>query len=130
MYRIVNNVKNEERKSMDYTVNIDGKKRTVTVEKDGYKGVARCCPTDQFNLQTGIELALERAKVAKATAESNKKQRSTAIENELEEAYDKGYNHGYNDGYDNGHGSGYEEGYNDAVDNTIDAIREFLNGRR
>lgn len=49
---------------MKYTIEVNNK--TVTVTLDGYKGVARCCDEDTFNLQTGIELALERAKVAKA----------------------------------------------------------------
>lgn len=51
---------------MKYTVSINEKKRAVTVTlADGSKGTARCCPTDLFNVNTGIELALERAKVAK-----------------------------------------------------------------
>lgn len=58
---------------MKYTVSINEKKRTVTVNLDGYAGVARCCPTDCFNVQTGVELALERAKVAKKNAENAKK---------------------------------------------------------
>ena len=58
---------------MKYTVSINEKKRTVTVNLEGYEGVARCCPTDCFNVQTGVELALERAKVAKANAENTKK---------------------------------------------------------
>lgn len=52
---------------MKYTVTINEKSKTVTVTlTDGTQGVAKCCPTDQFNINTGIELALERAKVAKA----------------------------------------------------------------
>lgn len=58
---------------MKYTVTIDNK--TITVNLNGYKGVAKCCDTDTFNLQTGIELALERARVAEANA---KKSKSTA----------------------------------------------------
>ena len=56
---------------MKYTVSINEKSRSVTVTlADGTKGVARCCPTDKFDINTGIELALERAKVsAKAKAE-------------------------------------------------------------
>ena len=51
---------------MKYSVSINEKKRTITVTlADGSKGVARCCPTDNFNIQTGVELALERAKTAK-----------------------------------------------------------------
>ena len=58
---------------MNYTVSINEKSKTVTVTlADGTKGVAKCCDTDQFNLSTGIELALERAKVAKANAEKAK----------------------------------------------------------
>lgn len=53
---------------MKYTVNVDANKRTVTVNYKGYTGVAKCCPTDTFNLTTGVELALERAKVAYKTA--------------------------------------------------------------
>lgn len=50
---------------MKYTVSINEKSRAITVTlTDGTKGTARCCPTDRFDIQTGIELALERAKVA------------------------------------------------------------------
>lgn len=55
---------------MKYTVTIDNK--TITVNLNGYKGVAKCCDTDTFNLQTGIELALERARVAEANAKKPK----------------------------------------------------------
>ena len=55
---------------MKYTVTIDNK--TITVNLNGYKGVAKCCDTDTFNLQTGIELALERARVAEANAKKSK----------------------------------------------------------
>ena len=54
---------------MKYTVTINEKSKSITVDLDGYKGTAKCCPTDSFNITTGIELALERARVAKANAE-------------------------------------------------------------
>ena len=58
---------------MKYNVSINEKSRTITVTlADGTKGVARCCPTDRFDINTGIELALERARVAKANAEKAK----------------------------------------------------------
>lgn len=58
---------------MKYTVAVNEKSKTITVIlADGTKGVAKCCDTDQFNLATGIELALERAKVAKKEAEKPK----------------------------------------------------------
>ncbi len=57
---------------MKYTVTINEKSKTIIVNLDGYEGVSKCCETDTFNLQTGIELALERAKVAKANAEAKK----------------------------------------------------------
>ena len=57
---------------MNYTVAINEKKKEIRVILDGYEGVAKCCPTDRFDLQTGIELALERARVAKANAEKEK----------------------------------------------------------
>ena len=57
---------------MKYTVEINEKSKSITVDLDGYKGTAKCCPTDSFNITTGIELALERAKVAKASAEKPK----------------------------------------------------------
>ena len=57
---------------MKYTVEVNPSKRTVSVMLDGYKGTARCCPTDTFDLTVGTELALERAKVAKANAEKAK----------------------------------------------------------
>jgi hypothetical protein len=62
----------EERKNMNYTVAVNEAKKEIQVVLDGYVGVARCCPTDNFNLGTGIELALERAKVAKANANKPK----------------------------------------------------------
>lgn len=50
---------------MKYTVSINEKSRSITVTlADGTKGVARCNPSDRFDINTGIELALERAKVA------------------------------------------------------------------
>lgn len=55
---------------MKYTVEVNGK--SVVVILDGHKGVAKCCEGDTFNLQTGIELALERAKVAKAETNKSK----------------------------------------------------------
>lgn len=65
---------------MKYTVSVNDKSKTVTVTlADGTKGVAKCCDTDQFNLSTGIELALERAKVAKATAEKAKEVKPTEM---------------------------------------------------
>lgn len=58
---------------MKYNVSVNEKSKTVTVVLDGgYKGVAKCCEGDSFCLTTGIELALERAKVAKANAEKPK----------------------------------------------------------
>ena len=63
---------------MKYTVSINDKSKTITVIlADGTKGVAKCCDTDQFNLSTGIELALERAKVAKKEAEAKKAEKNT-----------------------------------------------------
>lgn len=57
---------------MKYTVTINEKSKTITVNRNGYEGVAKCCATDTFNLQTGIELALERAKVTEANAKKPK----------------------------------------------------------
>lgn len=53
----------------NYTVTVNPTKRTVTVDYEGYRGTARCCPTDTFNLTVGMELALERAKNKKKAAE-------------------------------------------------------------
>ena len=58
---------------MNYTVSVNESKKTIEVVIEGkYKGVAKCCASDNYNLQTGLELALERAKVAKANAEKPK----------------------------------------------------------
>ena len=57
---------------MKYTVSVNEASKTVIVNLNGYEGVAKCCDTDKFCLSTGIELALERAKVAKAEAEKPK----------------------------------------------------------
>ena len=55
---------------MKYSVNVNEKSKVITVTlPDGTTGTAKCCDTDNFNLTTGIELALERAKVAKANKE-------------------------------------------------------------
>jgi hypothetical protein len=64
--------KKGRKKIMKYTVEINEKSKTITVNLNGYKGVAKCCSTDTFNLQTGIELALERARVAEANAKNAK----------------------------------------------------------
>lgn len=65
---------------MKYTVSINEAKRSITVTlADGTKGVARCNPADRFDINTGIELALERAKVAKANAEKEKKAKPTPM---------------------------------------------------
>ena len=57
---------------MKYSVSINEKKRTITVTlADGTKGVAKCNPTDRFDINTGIELALERAKVAQKVNNAN-----------------------------------------------------------
>lgn len=66
------NKRRKREKNMQYTVAINEKKKEIRVVLDGYEGVAKCCPTDRFDLQTGIELALERARVAKANAEKEK----------------------------------------------------------
>lgn len=53
---------------MKYSVSINEKKQTITVTlADGTQGVAKCCPSDRFDIGTGVELALERAKVAQAS---------------------------------------------------------------
>ena len=58
---------------MNYTVAVNENKKTIEVVIEGkYKGVAKCCSSDNYNLQTGLELALERAKFAKANAEMPK----------------------------------------------------------
>ena len=72
---------------MKYTVTINEKSKSITVDLDGYKGTAKCCPTDSFNITTGIELALERAKVAKANA--NKPNASSMSVMELVKALEK-----------------------------------------
>ena len=64
---------------MNYTVAVNEAKKEIKVVLDGYEGVAKCCPTDNFNLGTGIELALERAKVAKASANKPKPDIAEAI---------------------------------------------------
>lgn len=64
---------------MKYTVEVNAAKRTVSVMLNGYKGTARCCPTDTFDLTIGTELALERAKVAKAAAEKEKAEKAKEV---------------------------------------------------
>ena len=79
---------------MKYTVSVNEKSKVITVTlADGTVGTAKCCDTDQFNLTTGIELALERAKVAKANAEKPKVAKSgdvMELVKALEKALPKG----------------------------------------
>ena len=117
---------------MKYTVNIDAEKRTVTVNYKGSIGVAKCCPTDTFDLTTGVELALERARVAYKNA-NTKATKPTVMElvHALEQALPKGemvvvgngsglttahkqWLHSLTDckgGYDAGYAVGYATGY-------------------
>lgn len=77
---------------MTYNVSINENERIITVTlEDGSKGVAKCCPTDSFNINTGIELALERAKNAQKKANAPTKA-PTVMElvKALEEALPKG----------------------------------------
>jgi hypothetical protein len=76
---------------MKYTTIVNVKKRTITVEYEGHKGTAKCCPTDNFDIAVGTELALERAKVAKKTAEqSPARQGVMELIRALEKALPKG----------------------------------------
>ena len=71
---------------MKYSVSINENKRTVTVTlADGSKGVARCCPTDRFDINTGIELALERAKTSAKKTPLSIEELVKALENALPE---------------------------------------------
>ena len=74
---------------MKYTVSINEKAKEIKVNLNGYEGVAKCCPTDSFNITTGIELALERAKVAKANAEKPKATAKPMTVMELVKALEK-----------------------------------------
>jgi hypothetical protein len=122
---------------MNYTVTINPTKRSVTVEYEGYKGTARCCPSDTFDLTVGTELALERAKNKKKMAE-NKTCDGSVMEltKALEKALPKGaivvvgngkeltveqkrWLHsltGCEGSYDEGYDEGYADGYDDALD--------------
>ena len=77
---------------MKYNVSINETKHSITVTlADGTKGVARCCPTDRFDINTGIELALERAKVAQRIAQTPVKTPSVMeLVKALEQALPKG----------------------------------------
>ncbi len=75
---------------MNYTVSVNESKKIIEVVIEGkYKGVAECNKSDNYNLQVGIELALERAKVAKANAEAKPKSVMELVK-ELEKALPKG----------------------------------------
>jgi flagellar biosynthesis/type III secretory pathway protein FliH len=79
---------------MKYTVSVNEKSKVITVTlADGTVGTAKCCESDSFNLAVGIELALERAKVAKANAEKPKVTKSgdvMELVKALEKALPKG----------------------------------------
>ena len=74
---------------MKYTVSINEKAKEIKVNLNGYEEVAKCCPTDSFNITTGIELALERAKVAKAEVEKPKATAKPMTVMELVKALEK-----------------------------------------
>lgn len=135
---------------MKYTIEVNHK--TVTVTLDGYKGVARCCDEDSFNLQTGIELALERAKVAKANGTkkeccgcdkcdtiTNLAKRMEAIlppdgiivvgKGDKMSNAQKNYlarliGKSTDDRYDEGYEAGYEEGHEDGYEEGYDEGRD------
>ena len=76
---------------MKYTVSINEKSKTITVTlADGTIGVAKCCPTDRFDIGTGIELALERAKVAKKNKNTPSPTSVMELAKALEKALPKG----------------------------------------
>lgn len=84
---------------MKYTVYVDENARSITVTlPDGSTGVARCCPTDQFDITAGTLLALERAKIesqVNATAPKSAPKSATPksvleLVRELEKALPKG----------------------------------------
>ena len=75
---------------MNYVVSVNESKKVIEVVLEGkYKGVAECSKADNYNLQVGIELALERAKVAKVNAEAKPKSVRELV-SELEKALPKG----------------------------------------
>lgn len=82
---------------MKYTVTINEKSRSITVTlADGTKGVARCNPSDRFDINTGVELALERAKNAKKETEAKKNATATQMSvtmlaKQLEKVLPKGH---------------------------------------
>jgi hypothetical protein len=134
---------------MNYVVSVNEAKGTVEVVIEGkYKGVAKCNKADNYNLQVGIELALERAKVAKANAEKPKvrnaedmsiRELGAIIERKLGKgqvviigegrvpsAEQREVIHSYSGckgGYDEGYAEGYDDGYSDAYDE-IDAVED------
>jgi hypothetical protein len=144
---------NQERKLlMKYNVIVNPTKRSITVEYEGYKGTARCCPTDTFDMAVGTELALERAKVAKRMAETPAKNGSVMeLVKALEKALPKGqmvivgngkemtaeqkaWLHSLTD-CEGGYDEGYEDGYADAqeeyeecedCDRYTDAMRRIV----
>lgn len=75
---------------MKYTVTINEESRSITATlADGTKGVARCCPTDRFDLTVGTELALERARVASKAKTATPKSVMELVR-ELEKALPEG----------------------------------------
>ena len=137
---------------MKYTVSINEAKRTVTVTlADGTKGSAKCCPTDRFDINTGIELALERAKVASKSKSTPAPAKSSVMElvHALEAILPKGQMVvvgsgsemteeqkkwlasliGINPngckcnkkGYDEGYDEGHEDGYDEGYEDGYDA---------
>jgi hypothetical protein len=131
---------------MNYVVSVNEAKGTVEVVIEGkYKGVAKCNKADNYNLQVGIELALERARVAKANAEKPKvrnaedmsiRELGAIIERKLGKgqvviigegrvpsAEQREAIHSYSGckgGYDKGYADGYDEGYNAALEACAD----------
>lgn len=126
---------------MKYTATVNPTKRSVTVEYEGYKGTARCCPTDTFDLTVGTELALERAKNKKKMAESKPCNGSVMeLVKALEKALPKGqmvlvgngeeltaeqkaWLHSLTD-CEGDYDEGYADGYDDALDECDDECED------
>lgn len=131
---------------MNYSVTINEETREIMVMlSDGTCGKSKCNPTDKFDIGTGIELALERAKVSQREANKPKEKPMGVMElvKALEKALPKGqcvvvgngteltkshkaWLHSmtdcdsearYNKGYDDGYAEGYDDGYADGLAN-------------
>lgn len=84
---ILNNIKTITKNKYDgFNIKVKGNKVIVTDDR-GYRGTARCFPDDEFNITTGIDLAVSRLKPSKCQNDKPKKKQNKTFIPKLGERF-------------------------------------------